>query len=113
MVTPHPFLQKEAAKALREAKIHYGHMQSNFIASAKQHMDACIGVVDSILQQALNTKNLTFYWQCLWEAIEGSIIVFTGKEQEAAARRCRGRGDQLVKYVQHKLPRVRELQDDY
>ena len=58
-VTPHPYLQKEAAKALREAKVHYGHMQSNCTESAKKHMDACIGVVDSILQQALATKNLT------------------------------------------------------
>ena len=83
MVTPHPFLQKEAANAAREAKVHYDHMHSHFIASAQQHMDACIGVVESILQQALDTKNLTLYWQCLWEAIEGSIIVLTGKEHEA------------------------------
>jgi hypothetical protein len=108
-VTPHPYLQKEADRALRDAKAHYGNLQANFNTSAKRHMDACVGVVDAILQKALMTKNLTLYWQCLWEAIEGSIVVFTGKEQEEDARRCRGRGEQPVKYAQHKLPRVSEV----
>ena len=63
--------------------------------------------------RALDSRNLTLYWQCLWEAIEGSILTFTGKLHDAGAKWCRGRGDQPVKYVKNKLPRVNELQNDY
>jgi len=39
MIKPHPFLQKAATTAYREAKTRHSLMRSQFIASAKLHMD--------------------------------------------------------------------------
>ena len=113
VIRPHPVLQKEASRVYKQAKAHYDSMREQFVATAKLHMDASIGVVSPILQQALDTGNLTLYWQCLWRAIEGSILAFTGRLHDRQAQLCRGRGEQPVNYMQVKLPRASEQQNDY